>query len=164
LFSPHLFGIILAAAAFMMATDTAAVEAIAPWQVGLKWQAGLMRATPLLCVFGCVILSRLSPRGNQSRFALLRGVGRIPVLGRYAAFAIAAQAVTLLLSLVLFTSVQSLKLSRDIPPESWLRIEQAVGGGVTCTTDCHGTRVLFLEEKRTAIKRALHNEGIATEG
>ncbi len=146
-------------------TDVAAAGAIIPGQLGFGWQAGLLGAIPILCILGCLIVFSVSPVGCRSRHALIRGIGRIPVLGRYLAFAgIVCSAVplaSLSLHLVASSSIQSLKVSGDIPPESWMRIRQDVGEGVTWVQRGSVTQVYFLKEKRAAVRRALEKEHIA---
>jgi hypothetical protein len=156
-----LLGLFLTASLFMMAADYAEPQASLLEQVGLTWQAYLLKATPISCFLGCLIASLFFRVGNQSRYALIRQIGRIRSLVRYVAFAGITLGAVLLLNLILFSSVQSLRLSGDIPWQSWSRIDKEAGGGVACVSDHSGTRLLFLEEKRAAVERALKRESIA---
>jgi hypothetical protein len=61
------------------------------------------------------------------------------------------------LSLLLLSRVGEMRHdSYTIPPDSWLRIEQDVGGGIADD----GLQVYFLEEKRAALRCALQKEHI----
>ena len=148
-------------------TGAAAVLARVLEPMGFVWQGGLLGATPILCVVGCLIVFLLAPVGNQSKYTLIRGIGRIPVLGRYFVFVgiVCGTVLLMLLSLYLlaFFSVQSLKLSGDVPPESSMRIQQDVGDGVTFLSSEGETRVFFPPIKREAVRRALQKEHIETE-
>ena len=165
--SPHLFGLFIAFAAFMTIGDLLAVKTIIPWRMGFRWQAEFVATTPIVCIIGCVIVFLLSPVANRSRFALIRGVGRIPVLGRYwvCAGIVCGVGLVAMLSLNLLTSssIQSLTLPVNISGETWTRIEQEVGEGVTYESSRGVTRVFFLKEKRAAVQRAIQNDHITAE-
>jgi hypothetical protein len=155
----HLVGLLIAFFTFMAVTDVAAIQALIPRRMGLRWQAELLAATPILCVLGCLIAFLLSPVGNRSQYALIGGIGRIPVLGRYFIFAGIVCGAVLLLNLLLFFPVRSMKLSGNLSDESQMRLRQEVGEGVVVRDD----KILFLEEKRAAVRRALQKEHIAFE-
>ena len=155
----HLVGFLIAFSTFMTVNDVAAVQAIIPRRIGLRWQAELLAATPILCVLGCLIAFFLSPVSNRSQYALIRGIGRIPVLGRYFIFAGTVCGAALLLNFLLFFPVRSMKLSGNLSDESWMRLRQEMGEGVVVRDD----KILFLEEKRAVVKRALQKEHIVFE-
>ena len=160
----HLIGLIFALSAFVTVTDLAAVVAIIPGQLGFRRQAELLAATPILCVLGCLVVFILSPVGNHSQYAPIRGIGKIPVLGRYFVFVamvcVAEVLGSLSLNMLTSSSIESLRLSGDIPFESWTRIHQDVGDGVAFRGSGRETRVFFLKEKREAVRRALQKENI----
>jgi hypothetical protein len=159
----HLNGLLIAFAAVIAMVDIEGVNAPILGALGLEWQAELLTVTPIICVLVCLIAFVSFPVGNNSRYALIRGIGRIPVFGRYLVVAGIVCGVVLLLNFLLFSPVQSLKLSGDVSPESWAQIEQDAGGGVTLGSGSRGTRVFFLEEKRAAVQRALQKEHIKAE-
>jgi hypothetical protein len=148
----------------MTMTDVAAVEAITPRQLGFWWQGELLAATPILCVFGCLIVFLACPVSNCSRYGVVRGIGRIPTLGRYCVFCVivwgAVLAAVPSLKFLMSFSVDSVKLPGQIPPESLTRVIQDVGEGITFQESGGGTQVFFLKEKRAAVERALQKEHI----
>lgn len=163
----HLIGLIFAVLAYVAMMDVASAVAVIPGQIGFGWQAVLVGAIPILCVLGCLVAFALSRVGNRSQYALIRGIGEIPVLGRYFVFVALVCGAELLgaLSLDLFTSssIRSLKLSGDVPIELWGRVCQDVGGGVTFRGSGGETRVFFLKEKRDTVLCALQKEHITVE-
>jgi len=163
----HPIGLWTAATAFMAMTGVAAVAAVTPGQLGFGWQTSLLAMTPALCLFGCLAVSVLSPVGNRSQITLIRGIGRIPVLGRYFVFVAVlcgtVFAMMVVMNLFAFSSIQSLDISRDLPFETWIQIREEVGEGVTFQGSGDEMQVLFLEEKRAAVERALEKESIAFE-
>jgi hypothetical protein len=150
---------LIAFSTFMAVNDVAAVRSRIPRLMGLRWQAELLAATPILCVLVCLIPFLLSPVGNRSQYSLVRGIGRIPVLGRYFIFAGTVCGAALLLNFLLFIPVRSMKLSGNLSDESQIRLTQEVGEGVVVLDN----KMLFLEEKRAAVKHALQKEHIAFE-
>jgi hypothetical protein len=153
----HLVGILIALFAYIGMIDTASTLVRIPAAVGLRCRTVLLASIPITCL-GCLIVFLLSPVGNQSRFAIIRGIGKIPVLGRYLAFAGIAY-IIVSLSFLLFSQVGEIELSSQMSPESLARIEQEVGGGVAI-----GVRqVFFLKEKQVAVQRALKKEHIKVE-
>jgi hypothetical protein len=149
--------------------DLAAAVAIIPGSLGFRWQAVLLGATPILCALGCLIAFLASPVGNRSQNALIRGIGRIPVIGRYLVYVGVVCGVVLLEALCLnwlaSSSIQSFRLSGDVSPssESPMRIRQAVGEGVTFRWRGDETRIFFLKEKRAAVLHAIQDEHIQPE-
>jgi hypothetical protein len=172
LFTPprdsHLIGLVLAVPAYMMMADVAAVAPIIPQQLGFRWQSTLVMASPLVCVFICLVVSNLAPVGNRSRIAPFRAIGQIPVLGRYLV-SVGIGLVTLLLGLVALhfltlSSIQSLELRSDVPFETLFRIQDDLGDGVTWRRAGDETEVFFRKEKQSDVERALENEGIEVRG
>lgn len=163
----HVLGLLIAVPAFMMMTDLAAVSAAIPSALGFGWQATLLAALPLLCVVGSLIVSWCAPAGNCSRFTLIRGIGRIPVLGRYLVF-VGIVCCTVLLGMLVLnvltsSSIQSLTLPTNTPRSITTRIHQDVGEGVVFRWRGDEVRVFFLKEKRAALQRALERESITVE-
>jgi hypothetical protein len=160
----HLLGFFVAFCAFMMAIDVTAVEAIIPLHLGFRWQGELLAATPILCVFGCLIVFLVCPVGNCSRYRVVRGIGRIPTLERYGVFCVivwvAMLAAVPSLKFLMSFSVDSVKLQGQISPESLTRVMQDVGEGITFRGSGGSTQVIFLKEKRAAVERALRKEHI----
>ncbi len=163
----HLLGLLFAVLAFVGMADVAVAAAMIPAGLGFGWQANLLAATPLLCVLGCLSVSILAPVGNRSRFTLVRGIGRIPILGRYLVFVVVGLGTVLLMAsfmyLFVFSSVQSLELRGDVPFETSTRIREEVGRGVTFQWAGDETKVFFLEEKRAAVERAIKKESLVVE-
>jgi hypothetical protein len=160
----HLLGFLVAFCAFMMMTDVAAVGAIIPRRLGFWWQGDLLAATPIMCVLGCLIVFLACPVGNGSRYGVVRGIGRIPTLGRYCVFCVivwvAVLAAVPSLKFLMSFSVDSVKLQGQISDESLMRVMQGVGEGITFRESGGGTQVIFLKEKRAAVERALQKEHI----
>ncbi len=167
LLDSHAIGLIVAVLAFVGMSDVAAVATSIPGHLGFGWQAGLVMASPLLCVFVCLIVSNLAPVGNSSRNRAFRTVGRIPVLGRYLVFVSIGLGTVLLgvvgLHFLTSSSIQSLKLRGNVPTDAWVRVYTDVGEGVVFRGTGGETEVFFLEEKRAAVERALDMEGLAAE-
>jgi hypothetical protein len=102
-------GFLVALMAFITMTDLAATQAIIPAQFGLRWQAEVVLATPLLCVIGCLIGFRLCPKGNRSKYALIRGIGRIPAAIQYLTFVGIMCGIMLLQAILLFSSLMRIE-------------------------------------------------------
>ncbi len=162
----HVLNLYIALSAFMITTDLAAVTATIPAMLGFRWQATFLQVLPLLCVGGSLIISLAAPVGNCSRFTLVRGIGRIPVLGRYLVFVVIVCGTVLLgmlaLNVLTCSSIQSLKLPSNTPMAIATRIYEDVGEGAVVRWGSD-TRVFFLSEKRAAVQRALEKEGITVE-
>lgn len=160
----HLIGLLIAVPAYMMMVDVAAVAATIPGCLGFGWLADFVGASPLACIFVCLAISILAPVGNDSRSALVRAIGRIPVLARYLV-SVGLGFGTLLLGLVALhfltsSSIQSLQLRGDVPSETVVRIYAEVGDGVVFRWSGDEVQVFFREENRRAVERALADEGI----
>src|SRR5690349_18007896 len=84
----HPAGGVVAFFSFMAVNDVAAVETVIPAQLGFHWQSRVVFWMPLATAVGCLILFLLAPVGNQSAHSIVRGLGRIPVVARYAVFVI----------------------------------------------------------------------------
>ncbi len=116
LFTPprdsHLIGLLIAAPAYMMMVDVAAMAPRIPLQLGFRWQSNLVVPSPLACIFACLVVFNLAPVGNRSGIALFRTIGRIPVLARYLV-SVGIGLVTLLLGLV------ALHFLTSLPSNHW---------------------------------------------
>jgi hypothetical protein len=145
----------------MVIGDLVAVKGSFLSAVGFTWQVILLGAAPILCAVGCIILFLRVPVGSQSRHTLIRGIGRISVLGRYWVYVGIAAVATAILYLVLLSFVRSIQVSGEIPAESISRLVQELRHEIAIDSNHDRTRVLFLEDNRTAVKRALQKEGIA---
>jgi hypothetical protein len=102
-------GFLVALMAFITMTDLAATQANIPAQLGLRWQAEVVSATPLLCVIGCLIGFSLWPKGNRSKYALIRGIGRIPAGIRCLIFVGIMCGIMLLQAILLFSSLMRIE-------------------------------------------------------
>jgi hypothetical protein len=161
----HLIGLIFAFFGCITATDLAEAEAVIPGQLGFGWQITLLGATPILCALGCVIVFLVSPVGNCSRSVVTRGIGRIPILGRYLVFVGMACGAVLIeascLNRFAFSSIESMTFSTRISDETWLRMRQEVGEGVGIQWRGDVTQLFFLKDKRAAVECAIHKEHVA---
>ena len=137
-----------------------------PEWMGLQRQAQVLMYVPSMCVVGCLIGFVLMPVGNNSRYGFIRGIGRIPILRRYCLFgAIMIGAVVLGVycfrrSLDTSSTVESIKISRDLSNDAFYNIQQEVGHESLSRSWKGETRVFFLKTKRAAVMRALENEQI----
>jgi hypothetical protein len=160
-------GLMIAISAFITMTDVVAVETIVPMQMGFRWQGEVLRAAPISCAIGCLLVFLASPVGNDSRYTLQRGIGKITIGGRYFLFAEIVCCAVLLgilsLNVVVSYYVQSLKLPDKVPYETISQIRRNAGPGITSQGDASGTRLIFLKEKRAAVLRALQKEHISAE-
>ena len=161
------FGLMIAVSAFIAMSDVVAVEKIIPMDMGFRWQGEFLMATPISCAVGCLLVFLASPVGNDSRYTLQRGIGKIAIGGRYFLFAEIVCCAVLLgilsLNVVMSYYVQSLKLPDDIPYQTISQIRRDAGPVVTSQSDARGRRLLFLKEKRAAVLRALQKEHISAE-
>jgi hypothetical protein len=167
LWSSHLIGILIAFTTFMAMSDSAAVESCHyPEWMGLQRQAEFLLFLPIMCVVGCLIGFILMPVGNNSRFRIIRGMGRIPILGRYCLFntimigAVLLGVYFLRRSLDTSSTVESVKISRDISGDAFHHLQQEVGNEFMSRSWRGETRVYFLKTKRAAVMRALENAQI----
>jgi hypothetical protein len=163
----HLIGAWIVFVSLTFSMDLAWGATLVPLQLGFGWQASLVSATPILCAAGCLIAFLVSPVRNGSRCAIIRRLGRIPVLARYGVFGATVVVATVVgalsLQLLVLCRTQSLALPEAVSDESLRRIRDGVGEGVTFAHSNAEMRVLFLKEKRGAVEQALSKERFVEE-
>jgi hypothetical protein len=159
----HAIGILLSLVVLIAISFIVLREAIKLWELELQWQAVILASAPIACVILFLLMSRV-PVGKKSYIAIIRGIGRLAALDRYLLFLGSIGGISLALHFILFLPVCSVRVSRDMSDEAWMRVSQKVGGGVVREgSSGNKQRILFLEDKRTALQRALQKERIAAQ-
>jgi hypothetical protein len=144
--------------------DTTAVERIVPSRFGYRSSGD---TAFMVCVLVCLVTFLVSPVGNRSRYAPIRGVGRIPVLARYVIFAAIFHITTFLdmRSVTRFTTANlgSVRISEATPGDALYRIHQKLGQQATWVGRGGELRFFFRKEDREAVVKTLQEEHIAVE-